>query len=49
LFPEINQPQCDNAHQRNRRTQACRSFELEPFRADTAFESFMKLCNQPSR
>jgi len=49
LFPEINQPQCDNAHQRNRRTQAFRSFELEPFRADTTLESFMKLFNQPSR
>jgi hypothetical protein len=48
MFPEINQPQCDDTHHRNRRTQAFRLFELEPFRADTALEGFMKLFNQPS-
>ena len=49
VFPEINQPQRDDAHQRNRCTEAFRTFKLEPFRADTTLEGFMKLFSVPLR
>src|SRR4029077_20814826 len=48
VFPESNQPQRDDAHNRHRCTQTFRSFKLEPFCSNTTLEGFMKRFNQPS-
>jgi len=48
VFPESNQPQRDDAHNRHRCTQPFRSFQLEPFRTNATLEGFMKCFNEPS-
>ena len=42
VFPESNQPQRDDAPQRHRCTQTCRSFTLESFHTNTTLEGLMK-------